>query len=766
MSVAADFLKKWSAHGPWLLTAIHPERRHLIETRAFSPATLADMEAWIAGYDGERNLYFSVNPARADLLNKKADREDITALAWLHVDVDPREGHDIEEERRKALAALTAPPVGVPAPTVILFSGGGYQAFWRLAEALPLDGTVPMADEAARYNRQLEVLFGGDHCHNIDRIMRLPGTWNVPDAKKRAKGRQKVRAEVVSFDGTRVYDLSEFMPAPAKQSSSTGWIAPALPALVRLSSVDDLPDAVSDRTKVVIVQGTDPENPTRHPSRSEWLFMVVCDLVRAGVDDSVIFSVITDPDFKISASVLEKGSRADHYALHQIERARNHAIHPALNELNERFAVIGNIGGKCRIVEEIPDTTFGGRVRISKQSFEDFRNRYSNRKVEVGRTKDGQPAYKPLGVWWLAHEKRKQFETLVFSPGGEVPGAYNLWRGFACEAKPGDCGLLLGHLFENLCNGNEDHYNYVLGWMAMAVQHPNQPGETAIVMRGRQGTGKSFFVKQFGSLWGRHFLQVSNAKHLVGNFNAHLRDCVVLLADEAFYAGDKQHEGSLKTLVTEERIMYEQKGIDSEYGPNFTHIFMCSNSAWVVPAGGEERRYFVLDVADHRMQDTSYFAAIKQQMENGGREALLHMLRTFPLDGFNVRAVPRTSALADQKLHSLGPEEEWWYNKLCEGSVLHHQAEWPAWVSRSDLFEDYSVHMQKIGRMYRANPTVLGRFLRRVTPGAVLPIRTKTITTGGPYEGSVTRPVAGYELPPLDACRRYWLENFGDFGDF
>ena len=50
---------------------------------------------------------------------------------------------------------------------------------------------------------------------------------------------------------------------------------------------------------------------------------------------------------------------------------------------------------------------------------------------------------------------------------------------------------------------------------------------------------------------GQHALHISNSKHLVGNFNAHLRDCVLLFADEAFYAGDKAHVGVLNSLITE-----------------------------------------------------------------------------------------------------------------------------------------------------------------------------------------------------------------------
>jgi hypothetical protein len=47
-----------------------------------------------------------------------------------------------------------------------------------------------------------------------------------------------------------------------------------------------------------------------------------------------------------------------------------------------------------------------------------------------------------------------------------------------------------------------------------------------------------------------------------------------------------------------------------------------------------------------------YFTAITKQMDNGGREAFLHLLKTRNISDFNVRAVPQTGALAEQKRHS------------------------------------------------------------------------------------------------------------------
>ena len=85
---------------------------------------------------------------------------------------------------------------------------------------------------------------------------------------------------------------------------------------------------------------------------------------------------------------------------------------------------------------------------------------------------------------------------------------------------------------------------------------------------------------------------------------------------------------------------------------NVLMIFMASNSDWVVPAGASARRFFVVDVPDARKQDHPYFEAITNQLDNGGREALLHYLLQRDLTNFNIRVVPQTQALADQKARS------------------------------------------------------------------------------------------------------------------
>jgi len=764
------FLKRYCPEGPWVLTAIIPDGK--TETVTFPPDRWVDAARWIELHQGKKNLYFHVNPVRR-ALTVKASKEDIARLAWLHVDIDPRVGEDFDEERARALKLLQSYE---RKPTVIIDSGGGFQAFWRLnpSEKLEIGGILARAQELEAYNQQLEKAFQADHCHNVDRIMRLPGTINIPTAKKVKKGRQPYLAKLVEWNDDAVYDIEQFTPAVRVQSKEAG-LAGGQPKVRISGNVADIGTAelkdwaqengkaISDHTLALIATGADPLDPTKYQSRSEALFKVCCDLVRADVPDEMIFAVISGSN-EIAASVRDKPNW-ESYALRQIERAKEEAIDPWLRRLNEKHAVIADIGGKCRIISEVMDESLG-RTKISKQSFEDFRNRYRHIKVVVGVNDSGQPIEKSAGNFWIDHPQRRQYETIVFAPGKVVEESYNLWRGFSCDALPGDKHeRFLKHVRDNVCSGHQDHYDYLVRWMARAVQHPDSPGEVAVVLRGKRGTGKSFFAKELGRLFGRHFLQVSDSKHLVGSFNAHLRDAVLLFGDEAFFAGDKKHESVLKTLITEELLAIEGKGVDMEVSPNYVHLVLASNEHWVVPAGSDERRFFVLEMGDGKMQDTAYFKQLRADLDSGGLENLLHFLMTLDLSDYEVRRVPQTQALQEQKIHSMEPEVQWLFEKVWEGRILRTDQAWPEKVVKDEFYDNYIVELRQTGRNYLLSRTAFGKFLSRTFPKGWPESKQEmcdiSITTAEGWSQTVKRRTYVYYLPPLTTLRDHWDRNMG-----
>jgi hypothetical protein len=766
-----DTLLALYPHGPWLLTALPVERQSGLysNTRTFYPNDQDSVVDWLKEYSGgDYNIYFSVNPPNREM-HKKAERTDIKSLCYLHVDLDPRAGENIyQEQERIENLLLNERPAGVPEPTMVTFSGGGYWGFWRLDNPTDIDGDEQLYEEAKLYNLQLELLFGADSCHNVDRIARLPGTVNYPDKRKAAKGRVPSLASITAYNDID-YPLAKFTKAPQVQASggfTSGNTVVISENVERVESLDMLPASVPAWTKVVIAQGKDPDDPNRFAKegRSGALWHVVCELVRNGVSDDTIYAIITDPDWAISESVLDgTNGRPDRYARRQIERAKDFAVDPKFASFNERYAVVQNAGnGKCRIIYE------DSMNHLVAQAPGDFKAFYANDFVTVPTT-NGATKQVPVGRWWFEHPSRRSYRNIVFLPGQEVPrDTYNLWQGFGYEAIPGgSCDLYLDHLKKSICKDDPERFEYLLNWMARAVQQPNEPGMVAIVLRGRQGAGKGTFAKPFTRLFGRHGKQITDSKHLVGAFNAHLRDCVVLFADECIAAGNKQHEASIKTLVTEESIMIEAKGVDATVERNYLHVIMASNDDWVVPTGVDDRRFVVFDVSNEKVQDREYFGNLYTQLERGGYEALLFFLMTRDISEFDPSIRPETDELRDQKQRSFDEKMRWWYDVLDQGALCDHSIFSGGDFPVGSVVWEYN---QPLPANKRLSPFQMSKFILKATDGSVkntqlsskqmLEIAVPSVNPRTGEPSSVSRPRV-YRLPNLQDLRDIFDANFG-----
>jgi hypothetical protein len=228
---------------------------------------------------------------------------------------------------------------------------------------------------------------------------------------------------------------------------------------------------------------------------------------------------------------------------------------------------------------------------------------------------------------------------------------------------------------------------------------------------------------------------------------------VCLFADEAFFAGDRKHEGILKALITERSIDVEAKYAAARNVRNCLHILMASNDDWVVPAGAQERRFCVIDVADSRQQDIGYFGRIRQQMEDGGLAAMLHDLLALDLSGFDVWKVPHTKAGTEQRTASLRGADAWLFDALSAERLGHE--EWTdagAEVGKDDVYADYARRSRDLGDF---KPVSREAFWLRIQ---------KVLKAGGFHLQELRKRIGGervrtWQVPPL-ADARAALERY------
>jgi hypothetical protein len=104
----------------------------------------------------------------------------------------------------------------------------------------------------------------------------------------------------------------------------------------------------------------------------------------------------------------------------------------------------------------------------------------------------------------------------------------------------------------------------------------------------------------------------------------------------------------------------------------------------------------VFNVCEKYKQKKDYFAPLFAEIAAGGIAAMMHDLLSFDLKDWHPRDnVPDNAALHEQKMLSLSPDDQWWFDLLQSGELpreVHANAErdelaHPLWATSASLFQ-------------------------------------------------------------------------------
>lgn len=204
-----QFLEQLRPDGPWVITAIVPDG----DTKTQTFRKISDALRFIERQNEQgKNVYYQANPTKGAVA-KKAAKAEIARVEYLHVDADPDENESPGDFKARMMPLIKDFDAQ---PTFIVDSGNGLQLLWRL-EPIEIEG--PGDIEAAEdCNKALALKCGASPTtRNIDRLLRVPGTTNYPNEKKRRLGRIKCPAKVIKYND-KAYALSDFETEAAKPS--------------------------------------------------------------------------------------------------------------------------------------------------------------------------------------------------------------------------------------------------------------------------------------------------------------------------------------------------------------------------------------------------------------------------------------------------------------------------------------------------------------------------------------------------------------------
>lgn len=748
------FLKTIIPHGLIELRAIsHGQVRGQVFTR-----DMDKVDAFCRDHR-EAEVYFGVAPR---IKAGYGGKSNCAPLHCLFADIDFKDTP--ESDAREALARMA------PQPSIVVHSGGGLHCYWILAH------TVNMDDAGAHLKMTARECLGDMRSAEAAHVLRVPGTLNHKyDPPRRVRIEEAHLERGVHrhlFIGAQEKTAQDRWEPGAEASeasrkAATRWIA-------------DYPGAV---------EGHGGDHHT---------FAAACRLVRdfALSEDEAMRLLLNWNERCVppwsDVELRGKVRGAMKYGSGEIGRddpagdfeeldgvddeldddlAGDAPVPGLMEEMSARFRAVDE-DGKLRVFSQRRDDVLSRDVwvRYARRDFmEVCASVLHYPMVEARKNKKGEAVMIPAAAAWLdEYRKKTTYQGIVFAPeheGDRTPdGRLNLWRGFSVKARQGSWERLKELTWETLCDRDTVAYEYVMNWMARATQRAWEPGQVALVFKGRKGTGKGTLARAFIQLFGRHGMHITSPSLLVGRFNAHLRDVAALFADEAFWAGDKAGEGVLKGLVTEPALQYEGKGANAETGRNCVHIIMASNEEWVVPAGLDgERRFAVMDVAPDT-HDKRYWEKLRGEMAAGGLAAMLWELRERDLSSFDVFSVPRTPGLLEQKLRTMEPHEQWLFELLDTGDWdefprAETDDEGRAVVLCRDMQESLLTFYRAHNRFRAGLESVnvhLGKMLIRMIPG-VRKIYLRNIESGS----NTARRAWAYRLPLMSEAREYFVRALG-----
>lgn len=239
------------------------------------------------------DVYVGILPRNGHGSTKKY----VTSGQWLWVDIDLKDTPDA----RDRLAGFEV------IPTMIVDSGNGYHAYWKL-NAVQSD-----MEALEKANEGLARTLGGDQCWDRARILRVPGTYNLKDENYPKVVQLELLSNLsYSFD---VFD--EYKTRAATTASLDNTVPKSVIPAARVFSFDELIQAVLDNFGPLwvkyIYEGKKADTNDFYRSRSELDFAVMNKLVAVGAGYDDVVSVFTNPGLGVSAKALEDPNRTQAY---------------------------------------------------------------------------------------------------------------------------------------------------------------------------------------------------------------------------------------------------------------------------------------------------------------------------------------------------------------------------------------------------------------------------------------------------------------------
>ena len=309
---------------------------------------------------------------------------------------------------------------------------------------------------------------------------------------------------------------------------------------------------------------------------------------------------------------------------------------------------------------------------------------FENKTMLITIGKDTDPTKFCPFKCWREHPRRSEKERMYFNPKAFLdpkyadPKAYNVFDGLAIQYK--DCkdapaltkdSPWLQHILKRWCKNDKAQYENILDRLALQIQQAWIKHGVGLGLMSPDGSGKGLILETIFRIVGEKYIaSPGTADQILGNFNGLMEGKLIVFLDELVWGGDKEREGALKRLVTQEYGSIERKGIDPVPVHNPANVICCSNEDWMLPAGKKARRFQVHELDDELAgSQTAKTEKIIQDILDVDILSIAKFLYERDITGFNPKKILATDGLRSQKIASMSPLDQALFKIVNSGTV-------------------------------------------------------------------------------------------------
>ena len=220
---------------------------------------------------------------------------------------------------------------------------------------------------------------------------------------------------------------------------------------------------------------------------------------------------------------------------------------------------------------------------------------------------------------------------------------WNTWQGFAAHPIAGVTDADIEPILRlvRLMVPDARERKHLWDWIAHLIQYPGvKMMHAVLIISEAQGIGKGTLAGCICDLMHKNHRAIITVEDLCSDFNAHwLPGRVFGFADELQSVDRRDVTNRLKTLVTGETVIVNQKNIPAYEAPNTINFMLASNKPDALYLDQQDRRFFIIrigDAAAERIQREFDFAAFRPWWANPiSQGRLLGGLMARDLSGFN-----------------------------------------------------------------------------------------------------------------------------------